>query len=202
VERAAKVDLKRETVGYRARLGRFDVVEIPGQAFLAVDGSGDPNTSESYRRSVEDLFSTAYRVKFHSKRELGRDYTVMPLEATWTAADLASFTTGRDKDRWSWTLLNAVPDWIEAPDVERFTAGGVRHRTLLEGVCVQTLHVGSYDDEGPVLARLHGEFLPDNGLVPTGRHHEIYLNDPRRTEPGRLRTILRQPCGPVPVAAC
>ena len=73
----------------------------------------------------------------------------------------------------------------------------VRLETLDEGLCVQTLHVGSYDDEAPVLADLHERFIPDNGLRMTGLHHEIYLSDVRRVEPAKLRTILRQPVGRV-----
>src|SRR5690606_41286919 len=69
----------------------------------------------------------------------------------------------------------------------------VRFEELTEGLSVQVLHIGSYDDEAPTIARMHGEFMPAHGLAPTGRHHEIYLSDARGTEPARLRTILRQP---------
>ncbi len=122
---------------------------------------------------------------------------------------MAAFTSARDKSRWEWTLLLLVPDWIDRALVER-TADAVRAKAtrakpaparldeirfevLEEGRCVQTLHVGSYDDEGPVLERMHEEFIPANGLRMTGRHHEIYLSDARRVAPERLRTILRQP---------
>lgn len=83
-----------------------------------------------------------------------------------------------------------VPEWIP-PVVD--LPEGVRVETLDEGLCVQTLHLGSFDDEGPMLARMHDEFIPGAGLAMTGRHHEIYLSDRRRTAPERLRTILRQP---------
>jgi hypothetical protein len=146
----------------------------------------------------------AYAIKFFSKRELGRDYGVMPLEALWWADDMDTFTTRRDKSRWHWTLLNLLPEWITGEQLEAMrrtvAAKGaaplidaVRLERLDEGLCVQTLHVGAYDDEGPVLHRLHHEFVPAQGLRLTGKHHEIYLSDARRIAPAKLRTILRQP---------
>lgn len=199
-----KVDLKRQLGIYSARSGRFDVITVPPLQYLMIDGHGDPNTAPAYADALTSLFPLAYALKFFSKRELGRDYGVMPLEALWWADDMADFTSRRDKSKWNWTLLNLLPDWLTAEHVEdaRATMAGkraapvldaVRLATLNEGLCVQTLHVGSYDDEGPVLQRLHEEFVPANSLRLTGRHHEIYLNDARRTAPENLRTIVRQP---------
>lgn len=200
----AKVDLKRGIATYTARRGRFDVVDVAPQRFLMIDGHGDPNTSPAYRDAVATLFGTAYALKFFSKKELGRDYTVMPLEAQWWADDMASFTDARDKTMWNWTVMNLVPDGIAAEHIEevrrRVALKGaapsldlLRVEEFTEGRCVQTLHVGSYDDEAPVLADLHDEVIPGLGLRMTGLHHEIYLNDARRTAPDKLRTILRQP---------
>ncbi|MET0296919.1 MAG: GyrI-like domain-containing protein [Microbacterium sp.] len=196
-----KVDLKRELSAYSAKRGVFDIIEVPPLRYLAIDGRGDPNSSDSYRDAVATLFPVAYKLKFLSKRELDRDYVVMPLEALWWSDDMAVFTTARDKSQWSWTVLNLVPEWVTVEQVERARAAAVgapaldrlRLEELREGRCVQTLHVGAYDDEGPVLDELHRGFIPDSGLTMTGRHHEIYLNDVRRTDPSRLRTILRQP---------
>lgn len=199
-----KVDLKRELPAYSARVGRFDVVTVPPLQYLMIDGRGDPNTSAEYRDAITTIFPVAYALKFLSKRELDRDYTVMPLEALWWADDMDSFTSARDKSQWSWTCLNLVPDWLTAEHVDAAVAAtrakgsapaldALRLETLDEGLCVQTLHVGSYDDETPVLARMHEEVIPSHGLTMTGRHHEIYLSDARRTAPEKLRTILRQP---------
>ncbi|WP_345800006.1 GyrI-like domain-containing protein [Microbacterium sp. AZCO] len=196
-----KIDLKKEIPSYRARRGRFDVVEVPRLRYLMIDGHGDPNTSAGYGDAVSALFGLAYGLKFLSKRELDRDYVVMPLEGLWWADDLTAFTSARDKSLWSWTLLNLVPDWIADEHLERVrTTGGdasafssVRLDTLAEGRCVQTLHVGSYDDEAPVLDELHTRAIPDSGLRMRGLHHEVYLSDRRRTAPEKLRTILRQP---------
>lgn len=197
-----KVDLKKSDP-YLARAGRFRILDVPPQRYLMIDGEGDPNTAV-FAEAVEALFPLAYAIKFASKRELGRDYVVMPLEGLWWADDMAAFTTARDKSAWSWTLLILQPDWIDDAlvDAARATVekkgapprlGDIRFETLEEGRCVQTLHVGPFDAEGPVLARLHDEFIPANGLTMTGAHHEIYLSDLRRTAPEKLRTILRQP---------
>lgn len=196
-----KVDLKKDLPSYSAKRGVIELVDVPRLRYLMIDGSGDPNTSVSYRHAIETLFPVSYSLKFLSKRELGRDYVVMPLEALWWADDMESFTSARDKSRWSWTAMILVPDWIPddlvgkakavaagAPAIDR-----VRVEELTEGRCYQTLHVGSYDDEGPVLDHLHHVVMPAAGVEPSGRHHEIYLSDARRTEPAKLRTILRQP---------
>jgi hypothetical protein len=144
-----------------------------------------------------------------SKLELGRDYVVPPLEGLWWADDMSVFTTLPDKSAWSWTLLMMVPDWIGRDMLEAAVAKAaakdgrssriddVRWESLTEGRCVQTLHAGPFDNEGPVLASLHDNVIPAHGLWMTGRHHEIYLSDSRRTHPSRLRTILRQPVAAV-----
>ncbi len=199
-----KVDFRKEIETYSARKGRFSLVTVPAMQFLMIDGHGDPNTAQEYRDALETIYPVAYALKFASKRELDRDYAVMPLEALWSATDMDSFTTARDKSQWDWTLMIMTPDWITGEHVEsaresvalKGTApalGALRLETLDEGLCVQTLHVGPYDDEAPVLDELHHRFIPDSGLRMTGRHHEIYLGDPRRAAPEKLRTILRQP---------
>lgn len=202
-----KIDLKRELDSYRARRGEFRIIDVPPLPYLMVDGRGDPNTAAEYADALAALYPVAYKLKFASKLDLERDYVVMPLEALWWADDMAAFTSARDKSQWSWTAMILTPDWItrELFDAAVEQVGKkdrpaslakVRLETLQEGRCVQTLHVGSYDDEAPVLAAMHDEFIPGAGLAMTGRHHEIYLSDPRRVEPAKLRTILRQPVEP------
>lgn len=199
-----KTDFKKEIKSYTARRGEFSIVEVPALQYLSIDGHGDPNTSTAYADAVTSLYPLAYKLKFLSKTELGRDYVVMPLEALWWSEDMASFTSERDKSRWYWTLLNLVPDWITAEhlDVARRAAAQkpgapalekVRLERYEEGLSVQTLHIGPYDDEAPVLEAMHNDFIPAHALRMTGKHHEIYLSDPRRTPPSRLSTILRQP---------
>ncbi|MCB0019051.1 MAG: GyrI-like domain-containing protein [Anaerolineales bacterium] len=200
----SKIDFKKELKQlYRPSARQFEVVEVPEMQFLMVDGHGNPNTVPAYREAVETLYAVAYKIKFSSKKLLNRDYVVPPLEGLWWAEDMDTFLT-RDKDAWDWTMMIMQPDWIST---EMFAEGcaaaekanqppalsRLRLASYREGLSVQIMHIGSYDDEGPVLAKLHNEFLPGNGYVETGKHHEIYLGDPRKTKPENLKTILRQP---------
>jgi hypothetical protein len=203
-----KYDIKRaHRALYAPSAKDFAVVDVPPMRYLAIDGEGDPNTSRAYADAVEALFSVAYAVKFRSKRTLGRDLVVAPLEGLWRADDPAAFVT-RDKSSWSWTMLIAQPEWIDERLVadcvtavrakdEKPALDRLRLHRLDEGTSVQILHVGSYDDEGPTLARLHDEWMPQHRLTFNGDHHEIYLSDARRTAPEKLRTVLRQPVRPV-----
>jgi len=182
---------------YAPKRGGFHVVDVPEIAFLMVDGHGDPNTSPAYTEAVTALYTLSYTVRAIAKTDLGRVHTVGPLEGLWSADDPAVFVT-REKSAWDWTMMISQPAWI-TPDVveaakrKKKAVDGVRFASYAEGRSVQVLHVGSYDDEAPVLAALHREYLPEHGLTFNGRHHEIYLSDPRRTAPEKLRTILRQP---------
>lgn len=199
-----KTDLKAERKDlYAPRAGVFVEVDVPPMSYLMVDGHGDPNTEPAYVDAVEALYAVSYAVKFASKRELDRDYVVMPLEGLWWADDPAVFASRRKSD-WDWTMMLRQPDWVTDSMVAAATdaatakkelpaAPRLRFAVLHEGRSVQTLHLGPYDDEGHVLLELHSGYLPGHGLVEDGKHHEIYLGDPRRTEPSRLRTILRQP---------
>jgi len=198
-----KVDFKRVNDGYRAKHGEFRILRLPVMQYLMIDGQGDPNIVPAYTQALETIYPVAYKLKFASKND-GRDYVVPPLEGLWWAEDMASFTTRRDKNKWSWTLMLMVPNWHNAQDVENAIqvaqskrnlpcADQLRFDTLDEGQSVQTLHLGAYDDEGPLLEQMHEEFIPGHGLQPTGKHHEIYLGDPRKVVSSKLRTILRQP---------
>ena len=197
-----KIDFRAERRDLYAPSAKdFSVVEVPEFRFAMIDGQGDPNISPDYVRAVEALYSVSYAAKFASKAELDRDYVVPPLEGLWDAERRAAFLD-RSKDEWTWTMMIRQPDWLTEEVWERAVAKAaakrpgvedVRLESYAEGLSVQILHVGSYDDEGPVLARLHDEYLPANGLVETGRHHEIYLSDPRKVDAARLKTVLRQP---------
>ena len=201
-----KTDLKKSDA-YRARRGQFRLLTVPPTRYLMVDGHGDPNSDPSYAAALATLYPVAYALKFASK-ESGHDYVMPPLEGLWWAEDMASFTDVRDKSVWNWTLMLQVPGWLGEQDTAAATEmvrrkkavperlDDIRTGVLDEGLCVQTLHVGPYDGEGPVLAEMHHEFIPAQGLKMTGRHHEIYLGDPRRAAPEKLRTILRQPVHP------
>lgn len=192
---------------YSPPRGAFAVVEVPEFQYLAVDGKGDPNTADAYADAVAALYGTAYTLKFASKRTLGRDFVVAPMEGLWRADDPAVFLS-REKEAWQWTMMIGQPEWITEEMATAAAAeaaakhpnpafDGLRLVHFTEGLCVQTLHVGSYDSETPVLQRLHEHYLPHNKLTFNGDHHEIYLSDARRTAPAKLKTILRQPVKPV-----
>jgi hypothetical protein len=172
--------------------------------YLMIDGHGDPNTSSAYTQALQALYPVAYKLKFASKRDLGRDYVVPPLEGLWWAEDMDAFTVARDKSQWDWTMMLLVPEWIDeamfraAVDVVRAAGSAdrvadVRIEILDEGLCVQTLHRGSFDEEAAVLDEMHHQFIPNQGLSMSGKHHEIYFSDVRKVAPDKLRTLLRQP---------
>jgi hypothetical protein len=200
----SKIDFKKELKHlYQPSKADFVVVDVPEMSFLKIDGHGDPNSAPEYSQAVEALYAVAYKIKFLSKKD-ERDYVVPPLEGLWWAEDMDSFSSARDKSQWDWTMMIMTPDWIAGDMVEtakEVAAKGkdlssleiLRWEPYQEGLSAQILHLGSYDDEGPVLTRLHEDWMPSNGYTFNGLHHEIYLSDPRRVEESKLKTILRQP---------
>ncbi len=200
-----KIDFKKELQHLCNPSSRdFSMVEAPEMQFLMVDGHGDPNTEPAYQEAVEALYAVAYKLKFASKQRLEKDYTVPPLEGLWWAAYMDTFTVNLDKSAWDWTMMIMQPEWITPEMFRRAVAEAQKSKGLpalskmrlerySEGLSVQIMHIGSYDAEGPTLARLHREFIPQNGYVEAGKHHEIYLGDPRKTAPEKLKTVLRQP---------
>ena len=199
----SKVDFKKTLKQFYIPPKEFVIVDVPEMQFVMVDGHGDPNTAQEYQDAVEALYAVAYKMKFISKKELEKDYVVPPLEGLWWAEDMATFSN-REKSQWDWTMMIMTPEWIS---VEIFgeaikkvrqakdpaSLDQVRLERYHEELSVQIMHIGSYDDEGPVLAQMHSDFIPNNGFVENGKHHEIYLSDPRRVAPEKLKTVLRQP---------
>jgi hypothetical protein len=200
----SKIDFKKTLDSYKARHYVFRIVNVPKIQYLMIDGYGDPNTNRAFSDAIMALYPVAYKLKFASKLEVKKDYTVMPLEGLWWSDDMKTFTSARDKSKWNWTLMIMQPDWItkkmfEAA-IKKVTDKGappglskVRLETLEENKCVQTLHIGSFDDEADVLAKMHQEFIPSNHLKMVQKHHEIYFSDFRKVAPEKLRTLLRQP---------
>lgn len=206
-----KIDFKRQDSKlYTGKVERFDLIKVPPLNYLMIDGDGGP-VGESYPPAIAALYGLSYGLKFFSKIELEKDYVVGPLEGLWWADDMATFVT-REKSAWKWTMMIRQPDWLHGEHLDQVletsiakngdksdaptdeaTLRSVRLETFDEGDCVQVLHVGSYDDEGPILAKLHNEYIPQNKMKMIGKHHEIYLNDPRKVTPDKLKTILRQP---------
>jgi hypothetical protein len=199
-----KVDFKKELKQFYSPKNRdWELIEVPKMNFLMIDGKGDPNTTKEYQEAVEALFSVSYAVKFMSKRELNKDYGVSVLEGLWYADDMSIFEAGK-KDEYKWTMMIMQPDWIMQSVIDKAIAQVEKKKGLPalpklyakeyeEGLSMQLLHIGSYDDEAPKLAYLHHELMPSKELDFNGLHHEIYLSDPRRVASEKLKTILRQP---------
>lgn len=201
---ADKLDLKKEFKQlYQPSAEQPVILDVPEMAFLMLDGAGNPNTSPAYQSAVEALYGVSYTLKFMAKKQ-GRDYVVMPLEGLWWGTPLGqrSFTEA-DKAKFQWTMMIAQPEFITKAMVAEAVEETQRKKGLAnldelrftrfeEGVCVQILYFGPYNDEGPTIERLH-HFAYDQGYQLRGKHHEIYLNDPRRTNPTKLKTVLRHP---------
>lgn len=203
-----KIDFKRDLKHLYQPSNQFTLVDVPPLQFLMIDGHGDPNTTPVYQVAVETLYAVSYKLKFMCKQQLGQDYAVLPLEGLWWADDMDTYAgQHRDKSRWDWTMIIMQPDWITPAMFAEATAVVRKQKALPaldqlrlenyhEGLSVQIMHTGSYDDEAPTLHKLHHEFMPAQGLEFNGRHHEIYLSDPRRVTPDKLKTVLRQPVQP------
>ena len=203
------VDLVRQFKPLYAPSAKHPViVEVPELAFLMVDGRGDPNTSEQYQDALQALYGVAYTLKFALKKaDPERDFKVAPLEGLWwTDGEPPSpEAVQADRDAWNWTMMIAVPDDVTAAEVAAADAAArrrplpaaalVRLERFAEGQAAQVMHIGPYAEEAPTIARLH-EFVAAQGYELRGRHHEIYLGDPRRTAPERLKTVLRHPVKP------
>jgi hypothetical protein len=198
-----KLDLKREFTGLYT-VGRDPaLVDVPELPFLMIDGHGDPNTSAAYAEAVQAIYQVAYTLKFTLKRaEGGLDFGVMPLEGLWWVPDMSTFSTS-DKSDWDWTMMILQPAVVTSAMVEQAkeaaaskrpseAIGRVRLESFDEGESAQVMHIGPYALEGPTIAGLHA-FIDQRGLDLRGKHHEIYLGDPRRAAPEKLRTIIRQP---------
>ncbi len=179
------------------------LIDVPELEFAMVDGEGAPEGA-SYQLAISALYSMSYPVVMALRRQGRSDLHVRPLEGLWWTPDADGFDPDVEaRDRWRWTMMIRQPDDVpaEVHDDARVraaaklgaeVAGLVRIERFAEGRCAQLLHVGPYSAEGADIRRLH-EFVEASGLRRRGRHHEIYLSDPRRCAPERIRTVLRQP---------
>ncbi len=199
-----KLDLKKQWKElYGTKAGVIVAVDVPKLTYLMVDGVGDPNTSKTFQEAVEALYSLSYTLKFTLKKSpRAIDYGVMPLEGLWWADDPRVFHEA-DKSTWKWTAMIVQPDVIGKAEIAAAfdqvrkkknpaALDRVRFETLEEGPSAQVLYLGPFSDEGPTIQRMH-DFIHAAGKDLYGKHHEIYLSDPRRTAPEKLKTILRQP---------
>ena len=203
-----KLDLKKQYRHlYMPSAKRVSLVDVPALNFLMVDGQIEsgvlPGDSTAFQDAVGALYATAYGLKFKSKlRSVNPiDYTVMALEGLWWVEE-GPFDLTKPGD-WRWTVMIMQPDHIDEGMVAEALAEArekkenpaldkLRFDRWEEGPCIQIMHIGPYADEPRTLEKMHA-FARDNGYEPRGKHHEIYIGDPRRAKPERLKTVLRQP---------
>lgn len=203
-------DYKKEYPEYYRPPNRPELVALPRMNYVVVEGKGDPNRPEgAYQRALDILYSVSYTLKMSDKTghqiEGFFPYVVPPLEGFWWFEDGGAFDCTR-KDAFCWISAIRLPDFVTERDLEwavetaarkkKLDCAPAEFRTVEEGLCVQMLHLGSYDDEPASLARMRA-YLEGQGcqldLSARRLHHEIYLSDPRRTAPERRKTVLRLP---------
>lgn len=202
-----KKDFLKELKEYYAPKAQVvAAVELPRFEFVMIDGRGDPQKTPSFQESIEALYKFSYTLKFKIKKgQAAVDYGVMPLEGQWWADDMSVFDPEKgNREAWQWTLMIMQPYITEAVFQEVVAEISAKNpekkavferlylQFLTEGRAAQTLHIGPYANEGATVQRVH-EFIKENGGTLTGKHHEIYLSDMRRSRPENLKTIIRQP---------
>jgi hypothetical protein len=198
------VDFKKELKQlYQPSAKEISVVEVPAMNFLLVDGEGAPGSAQ-YGEAVSALFSVAYALKFMVKKGKGVDYGVMPLEGLWWMDDMAKFgADDESKKKWKWTAMIMQPKYVAAEDFKAaieqtkkkkdlLALPKVRFESFKEGPSVQIMYFGPFADEGPTIQKIHAH-IKAGGHQLSGKHHEIYLNDPSKTAPEKLKTVIRQP---------
>jgi len=203
-------DYKKEYKEFYLPKNRPEIIKIPLMNFIAVRGKGDPNDEEGeYKKAIDLLYASAYTLKMSGKggHEIDGffDYVVPPLEGFWWMDGAAGMDYGR-KDKLSWISVIRLPDFIKEEDVHWATGEASRKKgkdfskveffAYDEGLCVQCLHLGPYDDE-PLTVGLMERYASDNGyridITDERYHHEIYLSDSRKCAPEKLRTVIRHP---------
>jgi hypothetical protein len=184
------------------------LIDVPELGWLMIDGHGAPEESATqpsteFQQSFQAIFPVVYTIKFRLKRD-GLVMPILPLEALWFTGPDGGFDMNVPPERWGWRVLMAVSHDVtpqifdEAVAEVRRKKGDsdalskLRFERWREGRCAQVMHIGPYSEERPTIERLHA-FIADQGLRQRGAHHEIYLGDPRRGDPSKLKTVLRQP---------
>jgi hypothetical protein len=200
-----KIDFKKEYKNlFNPPSKEVVIVEVPSFSYLMVDGSGNPNTSQAYKDAVETLFGVSYALKFMVKKgKQAVDFGVLPLEGLWWADNPLSFVAD-DKDAWKWTAMIMQPTkFVTKATVKEALEQLKKKKTLpalaklrfedfQEGLSVQIMHLGPFSEEKATIERMHS-FIRQNGYVLSGKHHEIYLSNPQKVAPEKMKTILRQP---------
>ena len=198
-----KMDLKKDLKDlYSPSPKDAELVRVPKFNYIMIDGSGDPNESQEFREGVQALYAGAYALKFMIKKEKKVDYPVMALEGLWWADDMEVFMTGKRTD-WKWTLMILQPKVVTKALFKKAVKAAIQKKGLAaleklrlesmdEGLSVQIMHIGTYAEEGPTIQRLHA-FARERYFELKGKHHEIYLSDPRKVKAEKMKTVVRQP---------
>ena len=203
-------DYKKEYKEFYMPKSKPQIVDIPEMKFIAVKGKGDPNEEDGeYKASIGLLYGIAFTIKMSKmgghKIDGYFDYVVPPLEGFWWQENTMGFDYSRKED-FCWISVIRLPDFVTEEDFKWAIEEAERKKgqdfskvefmTINEGLCVQCMHIGSYDDE-PITVALMDEFLQQNGyendFSTERRHHEIYLSDARRVAPEKLKTVIRHP---------
>jgi len=203
-----KLDLRKQFKHlYQPSAKKVEVVDVPEFKFALIDGAIEPGlspgSSPSFQQAMMALYGIAYTLKFISKlrKENPIDYTVMGLEGLWWVEG-GEFDI-RNPTNWRWTVMILQPDHITpemyAQALEQLrkkkpnpALDKLRFENFHEGLCIQTMHLGPYAEEMTTIARMDA-FAQEHGYSMHGKHHEIYLGDPRKAEPSKLKTVLRHP---------
>ena len=199
-----KIDYKSDKInGYKATHGKVSELVIPDFQMLCATGSGDPNGSERFKAVTQALFTASYKIKFLVKNgDIGIDYGVMPLQGLWWSRSQNTIDHN-DKSDWDWRLMIMQPEFVSkelleegikkaAPSCDESVLSELELVTHSDGLVMQTLHLGPYADEQATIDLLHSA-IDESPYTACGLHHEIYLNNPDRTAPEKLKTIIRQP---------
>jgi hypothetical protein len=207
----APFDFKKEYKELYLPKGTPSIISIPEMRFIMVQGKGNPNTSDYYKEAVELLYGISYSIKMSKKKEAPAgyfDYVVPPLEGLWWFEN--NFFDGsvmNRKDEFSWMMMIRQPDFVTSQVFEmakknlkrkkpEIDTSIVKLETFNEGLCAQVMHIGPYDDEPATVALLEA-FIDSQGyrtlMSGMRQHHEIYLSDPRKSDPAKLKTVLRHP---------
>ncbi|MBN2686363.1 MAG: GyrI-like domain-containing protein [Pontiellaceae bacterium] len=172
----------------------FVLVDVPDLFFAVIDGEGSPE-EEGASAAIQHLFKTIYPIRREARKRMGKSFVEPPPEMLYWADDMRDLPLG-NKERWKWKSMVVLPEWADETlfSVEAENAApAVRAERFEEGLCAQIMYVGDLQGIPALLERLYIEYLPQQGLVPAGAYHEIYLDDWRRIAPEKRRTVLRQP---------
>lgn len=206
-----KFDFKKEYKDLYLPKSKPVIIDVPEMIFIMVDGKGDPNTCEAYKNALEVLYGLSYTIKMSKMNGIQPEgyfeYVVPPLEGLWRLEDSSFEGYITDKNKFSWTSMIRQPEFVTEDVFEhakstllkkkpKLDLSGARLERFTEGLCCQVMHLGSYDDE-PVSLKVMEQYIAESGfeedMAGDRSHHEIYLNDPRKTSVQKLKTVIRHP---------